>query len=334
MDAVGANRATFAFNNGKNMKTLQSIAVCLVAVTGALAGCGSSVNPNGRDSGRTDGAVFDVPNQPSDVPPGGPCIGPMGQVIPRGSMVTVGPCNATCACSADGQLTCQPGECPPPPPNGCRAPDGSVIPVGGQWTSNDRCQSCVCPAPGLPQCVASPECPPPPPPPQCGGPGGMTCQPGQLCCAATGRCYAEGCLACCMPQPGDCNMVPAAARDANFVVSMGQPPNATGGVITNGLYQMITAVYYTRPGGPPPPAVNIRAAAQITGANWELISSSMGQAQTRANFTAEYRGSNLVLNPTCGAGGGRTTATFTSRPNGFDMIINDPSAAIMYQFMR
>lgn len=314
------------------MNLLKSIS--FVAMSAALAACGTTVG--GRDSGvRVDGST-DVPT-----PNGDPCIGPGGQAIARGTTQVVGPCNATCSCSNTGQLSCQPGECPPPPPppGGCTAPDGTTISVGGRWASMDGCTQCTCNMPGEAACAINPECPPPPPP----GCGGVVCEGGQVCCEATGMCYDPRCLACCMempppppppPPPNGCNMVPPPARNANFVVTVGAPPNATGGSITDGLYTLTTAVFYTRPGGPQPPIMQVGAAVQVTGAgaNWAIASTTNGMVR-RVNYAASYIGSNLSLNATCG-GGGRTGATYTARPTGFDMIINDPSAAIMYQFNR
>lgn len=104
-------------------------------------------------------------------------------------------------------------------------------------------------------------------------------------------------------------------------------------MIPDGLMQLQTLVIYRRNGGPPPPQMMLSAALQVMGNNWAIVSSTGGPQLERANFNVNYRGSNLFLNATCG-GGGMTGATYTARANGFDMIINDPNGAFMYQFNR
>lgn len=124
-----------------------------------LMGCGAVVGPGlTRDASLGDGAALDDrPTVSFEVPI--ICVTPDGRQFAPGSTIVVGPCNATCSCDFNGQVTCNPGECPPPA--SCRAPDGSEIPVGGNWTSPDRCTTCSCPAPGLPQCARDLNCPQP-----------------------------------------------------------------------------------------------------------------------------------------------------------------------------
>lgn len=97
---------------------------------------------------------------------------------------------------------------------------------------------------------------------------------------------------------GLCNDLPVTGVLVDQSNVLGTAPAATGGAITDGVYDLIDANVYTGSGGAGPTGLQIRESLEISGATLDVVTVVAGK-ETRKTYTFATSASGISVTETC-----------------------------------
>jgi hypothetical protein len=126
---------------------------------------------------------------------------------------------------------------------------------------------------------------------------------------------------------GTCNDIALSTNVVTEICASGEPPQAVGGTIPDGVYILQSVAIYGQANCAP---TQVATAWNICGDRWDVAQRSPsdgGETDYRLSYVATVAASSVSLTPTCESvisGVATMTRDFSVTPNGFAFITSYP----------